>query len=421
MNQPVIAVTGLGAISPYGIGVDTFWNDLIANKSAVDTIEDDYLRQWAPVGARVPQFNARDYLSRKHIKNTDYFTQLALIATNEALADADLLDQDGENLRSNINSDRIGTAIGSAFGGIQSLEQGAYTLAQGKSKRVGPRMISKAIPNAAASTIDIRYGLHGPSMTYVTACAASANSIGESEYWFWRDDVDYVLAGGVDSLYSSVFLSGLRDARALATTGPEDPTRWSRPFDKARTGMLMGEGAGFFVLEKLEHAKARGAPIHAILAGYGASNDAYHDTTPNPEGESAALAIQRALRSAQMTPRDIDYVNAHATSTPAGDIAETKALKRVFEDHLDTIPVSSIKGGIGHLLGGAGAIESLACIKALETGIIPATLHCDEQDDISPKDIVPNTSREASIQTTMTNSFGFGGQNGILIWKSAET
>lgn len=420
MEKPIIAVTGIGAVSPYGIGVSTFWENLIANRSAVNRVEDKFLAQWAPVGARVPEFDPKKYLNRKQIKNTDYFTQLALIAANEALSSAGLLEKNNGDIFPGIDTNRIGTAIGSAFGGIQSLEEGAYTLAQGKSKRVGPRMISKAIPNAAASTIDIRYGFRGPSVTYVTACAASANAIGESEYWFWRDDVDYVLAGGIDSLYSSVFLSGLKDARALRTTGPDNPTVWSRPFDKDRDGMLMGEGGALFVLEKLEHAQARGAHIYAVLAGYGASNDAYHDTNPQPEGKSAALAIERALRSANMKPEDIDYINAHATSTPAGDIAETKALQRIFQEKLDTTPVSSIKGAIGHLLGGAGAIESVACIKALETGIIPATLHVDEQDEVSPKDVVPNECRKMEIKTAMSNSFGFGGQNGILIWQAYE-
>lgn len=420
MEKPVIVVTGMGAVSPFGIGVSTFWENLIANRSAVNAVEDDFLKQWSPVGARIPNFKPEDYLHKKLVRNTDRFSQIALIAAQEALGDAGLLNDDGKELLKEIDTNRVGTAIGSAFGGIQSLEEGAYSLATGKSKRVGPRMISKAIPNAAASTIDIQYGFRGPSMTYVTACAAGANAIGESEHWFWRDDVDYVLAGGVDSLWSSVFLSGLRDARALATTGPEDLTKWSRPFDEDRTGMIMGEGGALFVLETLENAKARGARIYAVLKGYGASNDAFHDTNPHPEGKSAALAIERALKAAKMKPAEIDYINAHATSTPAGDVAETKALQSIFKDGLDQIPVSSIKGGIGHLLGAAGAIESVACIKALKTGIIPATLHCDNQDETSPKDIVPNKSRKNNIKTAMSNSFGFGGQNGILIWEKLE-
>lgn len=416
MNKPTIVVTGMGAVSPFGIGVETFWSQLIANQCAVRALDtEDPYAQWAPVGARVPDFKPGDFLSKKLVRNTDRFTQLGLVAAQEALNDAGLLD--GERIKEGIDTNRIGTVIGTAFGGIQTLEEGAATIATGESQRVGPRMISKSIPNAAASTLDIHYGFRGPSITYVTACAASANAIGESEYWFWRDDVDYVLAGGIDSLWSRVFLSGLKDAGALASVGPENPAEWSRPFDQSRTGMVMGEGAALFVLETLEHARQRGAKIHAVLAGYGASNDAYHDTTPAPDGRSAILAIQRALRAARLQTSDIDYINAHATSTMAGDIAETIALQHVFGKHLDEIPVSSIKGAVGHLLGAAGAIESVACIKTLETGVIPATLNSVKQDELSPKDIVPNYCREVKVNTIMSNSFGFGGQNGILIWK----
>ncbi|WP_010530612.1 beta-ketoacyl-[acyl-carrier-protein] synthase family protein [Lentibacillus jeotgali] len=418
MNQSTIAVTGMGTVSPYGVGIPTFWENVTANRSAVDEIEDKQLRSYSPVGARVPNFDPLQFLPKKLTKNTDYFTQLSLIAAKEALTDAQLLNKDGETLVSGIDPDRVGSAIGTAFGGIQSLESGSKKLATGNSKRVGPRMISKAIPNAASSTISMQYGFHGPSVTYVTACAASANAIGESMFWFFRDDVDFVIAGGVDSLWSNVFLSGLRDAGALAVKGPDDPTTWSRPFDVNRTGMIMGEGSALFVLEPLKRAKARGAHIYATLKGYGASNDAHHDTAPDPKGYSAALAIKRALRSSQLTASDIDYVNAHATSTLAGDAAETTALQSIFGKKLDSIPVSSIKGGIGHLLGAAGAIESTACIKALESGIIPATLHCEKRDEKTPPDVVPNKSRKQRITTAMSNSFGFGGQNGILIWQA---
>lgn len=420
MNQPIIAVTGIGTVTPYGIGLSTFWENLIANRSAVNTVEDEFLRQCSPVGASVPNFFPTDFLPRKLANNTARFAQYALIAAAEALTDAGILRSNRETLAPGIDPNRIGTAIGTATGGIQSLEIGSGKIAKEASNRVGPRMITKAISNAAAGAIAIRYGLRGPSVTYVTACAASANSIGESTFWFWRDDVDFVLAGGADCMWSPALLSGLSDAGAIAKTGPADATTWSRPFDKNRTGMVIGEGSAMLVLEPLERAKARGAHVYAILAGYGASNDAYHDTCPHPEGTGSTLAIQRALRSARLSTKDIDYVNAHATSTIVGDIAEAKALRTIFGDRLDTIPVSSIKGAIGHMLGSAGAIESVACIKALETGIIPATLHCDEREEIAPLDVVPNNSRKLNIQTALSNSFGFSGQNGILIWKTEE-
>lgn len=419
MNEPLrIAVTGIGTVTPYGIGLATFWDNLIAGKSAVRAVEDETLRQWAPVGARVPNFKPTDYLPQKLVRDTDMFTQFALVAAAEALTDAGILRADGDTLAPDVDPNRIGTAIGSAFGGIQSLEVGSGRLATGASKRVGPRLVSKSIPNAAAATIAMRYGFRGPSVTYVTACAAAANAIGESTFWFWRDDVDFVLAGGVDSLFSPVFLSGLRDAGALATNGPDDVTTWSRPFDAGRTGMVMGEGAALFVLEPLNRAVARGAHIYGVLAGYGASSDAYHDTAPHPEGTGAVIAMERALRSAHLRPSDIDYVNAHATSTHAGDLAESKALRVVFGERLDHLPVSSIKGAIGHLLGAAGAIESVACLKAIETSILPPTLHSDERDPLAPLDIVPNQSRKQEIHTALSNSFGFGGQNGVVVWQS---
>ncbi len=418
MNEPVqIAVTGIGTVTPFGIGLSTFWENLIEGRSAVRAVEDEHLRQWAPVGARVPNFTPTDFLPQKLVRDTDMFTQFALVAAAEALRDAGIVNGDETTLTEGIDPNRVGTALGSAFGGIQSLEAGSGRLATGSAKRVGPRLVSKSIPNSAAAAIAMRYGFRGPSVTYVTACAASANAIGESEYWFWRDDVDFVLAGGVDSLFSPVFLSGLRDAGALASNGPDDVTTWSRPFDAGRTGMIMGEGAALLVLEPLERAKARGAHIYAVLAGYGASSDAYHDTAPHPEGAGAVLAMQRALRSARLGPSDIDYVNAHATSTPAGDIAESKALRTIFGERLDTLPVSSIKGAIGHLLGAARAIESVACIKAIETGILPPTLHSENRDPVSPMDIIPNKSRKQRISKALSNSFGFGGQNGVLIWR----
>ncbi len=417
-DKPEIAVTGLGVVSPFGIGVDVFWNSLIANRSGVSEIKDDFFRRWSQVGARVPDFEARDYLDSKLIRKSCYFTQLALIAAEEALSDAGLISGRGESLKTGIDGNRIGTTYGSAFGGVRTLEESVYALASGKTDRVSPRLTSQVIPNAAAFSIDIRYGFRGPSMTYVTACAASANAIGECIPWFWRDEVDYVIAGGGDSMFSSAFLSGLREAGALARTGPDDLTAWSRPFDKNRTGMVMGEGAAFVVLETLENALRRGTHVYALLGGYGASVDAFHDTSPDPEGRGAILAMRRALNDAGMQTSDIDYINAHATATQAGDVAETKALKKLFGEELDNIPVSSIKGAVGHLLGGAGAIESVASIKALQTQMLPPTLHVSEQDVVSPKDIVANQSRQANIKTVMSNSFGFGGQNGILIWKS---
>lgn len=412
-----IVVTGMGAVTPFGVGVSTFWENIVAGRSAVRQTEDELLRTWAPVVAAARDFDPAEHLDKKQVQNSDRFTQMGLVAAAEAIRDAGFGDGGafGPYAR-----DRIGISIGCAFGGVQTLEEGANRLASGRSTRVGPRLVPKSIPNAAAAGIAMRYGIRGPVMTYSTACASSANAIGEASYWLRLGEIDMALVGGAECLFSPAILAGLRAAGALATEGPEDFSAWSRPFDKRRTGMVMGEGAAVLVLETLERAQARGATIYGELVGYGTSNDAYHETSPDPSGQGAKLAMERALRSAGLAPSDIDYVNAHATATPAGDIAESTALRDMFGSHIDEIPVSSIKGAVGHMLGTAGAIESIACVKALETGWLPPTLNCDEKEEVAPRDVVANRSRRADIRTALSSSFGFGGQNGVLIWKKAE-
>ncbi|MFC7395219.1 beta-ketoacyl-[acyl-carrier-protein] synthase family protein [Scopulibacillus cellulosilyticus] len=413
-----IVVTGLGSVTPFGIGIPLFWDGIVSGRSAIRETEDEYLRQWAPATAQIPDFDPSEYLVKKQIQNSDRFTQLGIIAAMEALRDAGWSDH--HSLNKSYSADRIGISIGCAFGGVQTLEEGASRISTGRSNRVGPRLVPKAIPNAAGAAIAKQFHFHGPVMTYSTACASSANSIGEASYWLRLDEADMVLAGGAECLFSPAILAGLRDAGAIATEGPEDFGQWSRPFDKDRAGMVMGEGAAMIVLEKLEHAKARGAHIYAELIGYGSSNDAYHETSPDPKGRGAELAMQRALRSAKLKACDIDYINAHATATPAGDLAESTALQNTFGKHLDSIPVSSIKGSVGHMLGAAGAIESIACIKAMCTNTLPPTLNCDQKEETAPRDVVPNHSRSQHVTRALSNSFGFGGQNGVVIWQNAE-
>ncbi|MCL6516850.1 beta-ketoacyl-[acyl-carrier-protein] synthase family protein [Alicyclobacillus sp.] len=418
-RTPVV-VTGYGAVTPFGVGVHPFWQSLLAGESAIRPMEDEALRPWLPVAAQVLDFNPADHLPRKLVQDTDRFTQLALVAVAEALRHAGLGpagEEAGGHLVPTLDRDRVGISVGTAFGGVQSLEAGAQRLAGGAS-RLGPRVVPKSIPNAAAASIAMRYGIRGPVMTYVTACASSANAIGEAWHWLELGECDVVIAGGTECLFTPTLVAGLRAAGAVAITGPEDASAWSRPFDVHRAGMVMGEGAAFIVLETLDHAVRRNAPIHAQLIGYGASNDAYHETAPHPEGSGAALAMQRALRSAGLKARDIDYINAHATATQAGDAAEAHALRQVFGEHLDDIPVSSIKGAVGHLLGTAGAIESIACIEAIRTGWLPPTLHCDNPDPVAPPDVIPNRARERRVRRVLSNSFGFGGQNGVLVWQS---
>lgn len=413
-----IVVSGMGAVTPFGEGVSLFWDQLISGHSAISETEDPYLRQWAPVTAQVKGFNPANTLERKIVKNTDRFTQLALVAAQEALHDAGWANPDA--LHETYASHRIGVSIGCTFGGVQSLEQGSTRISQGVSTKVNPRLVPKSIPNAAGAAIAMQYGIHGPVITYSTACASSSNSIGEASYWLKLGKVDMVVAGGTECLFSPAILSGLRSAGALALMGSEDFSTWSRPFDKQRKGMVMGEGAAILILETLEHALQRGAHIYAELIGYGTSNDAFHETSPQPEGVSAQLAMRNALDSASINPSDIDYVNAHATATVAGDKAESIALQSLFGDLLKNIPVSTIKGSVGHMLGTAGAIESIACIKSICTGKVPPTINCENKEVYAPPDLVPDLDRTCIVNRALSNSFGFGGQNSVLIWQKYQ-
>lgn len=415
MKTHKVVVTGIGAVTPFGIGVPTFWDALLEGKSAVTETPQAEWRKWIPASAQIPAFNAHDFLSKKQIKKTDRFTQLGLAATAEAIQDAGLTSAVGADRAVNIPSYRMGVAVGTAYGGVASLNEGAAELAKDETKRMSPRLLSKSIPNAIAATLAMKYNIRGPVMTYTTACAASANAIGESMYWLQRGEVDLVLAGGTEYLFSPAVLSGLRSAGAIATDGPGDFSTWSRPFDVNRKGMVVGEGAAFLVLETYEHAQSRGAKIYATLDGYGASNDAHHETAPHPDGEGAVIAINRALETAGLHASDIDYINAHATATPLGDQAESIALEKVFTRDYAHIPVNSIKGATGHLLGSAGALESIACIKSIETGWLAPTINCAEPDAYAPMQLVLKSTKH-KVKHALTNSFGFGGQNGALIW-----
>jgi 3-oxoacyl-[acyl-carrier-protein] synthase II len=411
-----IAVTGMGAVTPFGLGVTTFWSALMESRSAIHQTEDEQLARYAPVIAQIHDFQPANHLPRKLVKDTDRFAQLALIAAAEALMDAGLKSSTDGSWASGVDGDSVGIAVGSALGGVQTLDAAAGALSQNPEGRVSPRVVPKSLPNAAAGALAIHHGARGPVMTTTTACAAAANAIGEGMHWLLRGDAEVVLAGGAECLFSPIILAGLKSAGALAQTGPADYSQWSRPFDVNRAGMVMSEGGAFLVLEPLHRAIARGAKVYALLSGAGASNDAYHETSPHPDGTGAELAMRRALKSANLSVTDIDYVNAHATATPAGDLAESKALHRLLGDHIEHTPVSSIKGAVGHMLGAAGAIESIASILAIVNGQLPPTLHCDEKEAEAPPDIVPNHPRSAEIEHVLSNSFGFGGQNGVLIF-----
>lgn len=416
-----IAVTGRGAVTPHGVGVTAFWDALVANRSAVRATDDPAIAPYAPVVAAVPDFQPHDFLSAKLVKDSARFTQTALVSAGEAVVDAGLARSDSPlEWNPATDPDRIGVFMGTTFGSVRSFDDAAAGLFTERTSRAEPRLVSKSIPNGAAAAIAIQYGIQGPVLTYTTACASSANSLGEALLWLRSGEIDVALAGGTDCLFAPTLLAGLRASGALAIHGPDDLSAWSRPFDQDRAGMVMGEGAAVLVLERYDRAVARGAHIYAEFVGYGTSNDAFHQIAPHPMGHGAALAIRKALRSAGLQPSQIGYINAHATSTKAGDEAEIQALNSVFGDALSSIPVSSIKGSIGHSLGASGAVESLACVESLHRGVLPPNLHCDNPEPGSP----PELLREGPLQTRVTyalsNSFGFGGQNGVIIWKAAE-
>lgn len=415
-----IVVTGLGTVTPHGIGVSAFWDSLIEGKSGVRETEDPTLTPWAPVVANVPDFNATDFLPRKVAKDTAHFSHMALVAADEAVRDADLASASGDGHWSpETTPERTGVFMGTSFGSIRNMDDAATDLAKGAISRPEPRLLSKSIPNAAGSTLAIQYGIEGPVLTYTTACASSANSLGEAMLWLKSGQIDVAMAGGSDCLFASTLLAGLRASGALAVQGPDDASAWSRPFDADRAGMVMGEGAAVLILEPLERAKARGARVYAELVGYGTSNDSFHQIAPHPKGKGAIAAMRQALDSAGLRPGDIDYINVHATATKAGDSAEAKALQQCFGDFLEHIPVSSIKGSIGHSLGAAGAVESLACVKAIETDWLPPNLHCDHPEEDAPSDLL-HEARQQPVRYALSNSFGFGGQNGCIIWKVYE-
>lgn len=414
-----IVVTGLGAVSPHGIGVPTFWDSLLEGKSGVRATEDSVISAVAPVVANVPNFEATDFLTKKMAKDTARFSHMALVAAEEAVRDAGLAKNGGESWEPGTEPERTGIFMGTSFGSIRDMDDAAIALAKEETSRVEPRLVSKSIPNAAGSTMAIRYNVEGPVLTYTTACASSANSIGEAAMWLRSGQIDIAMAGGTDCLFSSTLLAGLKASGALAIQGPDDYTRWSRPFDVDRSGMVMGEGAAILILETLDRAKARGAHIYAELAGYGTTNDSFHQIAPHPEGKGAIAAMKQAFRQADIGLEDIDYINAHATSTKAGDGAEINALRQLFGEKLKDIPVSSIKGSIGHSLGAAGAIESLACVKAVETDWLPPNLHCDNPEEGAPSNLI-HEARQYTTRYALSNSFGFGGQNGVLVWKKFE-
>ncbi len=409
MSERRVVVTGLGVVSPVGSDIETFWKSLTEGRSGVQryTAFDSEIYD-CKIAGEVRDFEpAKHFKSPKDARRTDRFTQLAMAAAKSAMADS------GIDLDS-VDRERFGVMIGSGIGGLKSMEDECRRLFERGPSRVSPFTIAMMISNMASGLVSMEYDLRGPNMSIVTACATANHSIGEAWRMIKFDDADFFIAGGTEATITQLGMSGFAAMRALSLRNDE-PEKASRPFDKDRDGFVMGEGAGLVILEELEHAKARGAHIYCELAGYGLSADAYHMTQPLPEGEGAARCMKSAMRHAKINPGQIDYINAHGTSTPIGDLCETKAIKLALGEYAKTTMVSSTKSMTGHLLGAAGGVEFAACALAIKHGVIPPTINLDNPDPECDLDYVPKIAREKKVKVAMSNSFGFGGHNATLL------
>lgn len=411
MTDRRVVVTGLGTITALGSGVDSFWKNILSGTSGVSAIEKvDVSDIPTKIAAEIKDFDIEQYMSRREARRLDVSSQYFWVATQQALTDAGISYEpdDPEALRA-------GVLAGTGIGGVSTFEAQFDILRDRGPNRMSPTGIAMIISNMAGGVVSIDFNLYGPNSTVVTACAASANAIGDAAEVIKRGAADVMVAGGAEASITRFAVGGFSQARALSTRNDE-PARASRPFDAERDGFVMGEGAAVLILEELEHALARGATIYGELLGYGMSADGYHITLPRPGGAGAARSMEAALADAGLGPGDLDYINAHGTSTAANDATETAAIKSVFGDAAYDIPISSTKSMTGHLLGGAGAIESLACLLALRDGVLPPTINYEYPDPECDLDYVPNVAREVDISTAMTNSFGFGGHNVSLVF-----
>ena len=407
-----VAITGMGAITPIGNTVEEFWNSIKEEKCGIDEITYfDTADFKVKLAAEIKDYHPENYFDRKVAKRIDGFTQYAMIAAREAFKDSAIQEE-------NTDMTRVGTVISSGMGGLKSIEeQNAIYLEKGPD-RVSPMYIPIAITNMAAGNVAIDLGLKGESFAMVTACASSTHSIGESYRLIKHGYQDVVLAGGTECSITPTGVAGFMNIKALSQA--TDKIRASIPFDAERSGFVMGEGAGVLVLEELEHAKQRGAHIYAEVVGYGASTDAYHITSPAPGGEGAARAMENAINDAGIQKEQIDYINAHGTSTPLNDKGETMAVKKALGEKANTVYMSSTKGNTGHLLGAAGAVEAICCVKALQEGFIPPTIGYQVKDKECDLNIVPNHGIQKDITYAMSNSLGFGGHNSSIILKKWE-
>jgi 3-oxoacyl-[acyl-carrier-protein] synthase II len=408
-----VVITGIGMISPLGIGNDANWQGLIEGRNGIGRITKFDPTEYAcQIAGEVPDFAPERWIEKKEIKKSDTFIHFGIAASQLAVDDSGIDFTSGD-------PDRAGVIIASGIGGFPLIQATHKTLMERGPSRISPFFIPGSIVNLASGHVSIRFNLQGPSSAPATACAAGAHAVGDAFKIIQRDDADIMLAGGTEAVVSPLAVGGFAAMRALSTRN-DDPAHASRPFDIGRDGFVMGEGAGIVVLEEREHALARGARIYCELTGYGMSSDAYHITSPSDDGHGMIRVMKRALKDARLDPTDIGYINAHGTSTPVGDRIETLAMKQVFGEHAYKLAVSSTKSMTGHLLGAAGGIESAIAAKSLKEGILPPTINLETPDPECDLDYIPHTARRQQVQHVLSNSFGFGGTNASLIFSRVE-
>lgn len=408
MDRKRVVVTGMGAITPLGNNVETFWDGIKNNVNGIDQITIfDTTDFKVHIGAEVKDFHPENWMDKKDARRMDRFCQFGVAAAAEAYSDSGLTPE-------SIDSERFAIIAGSGIGGMLTIEAEHEKLMNKGPNRVSPFMVPMIISNLLGGNIAIRYGAQGPCHSIVTACATGTHCIGEAFRLIAHGEADAAFAGAAEAAITPLAMAGFTNMTALSKKN--DPSCSSTPFDKERDGFVMGEGGAMMILEELEHAKARGAKIYAEVVGYGSTCDAYHITSPEPTGKGAATAMKLAIQDAGITPQEVSYINAHGTGTPYNDLFETRAIKTVFGDDT-TVPISSTKGLTGHMLGAAGAVEAIVCVKALMDGYIPATANLVTPDEELGLDYVPNTGRNADLQYALTNSLGFGGHNGSLLFK----
>lgn len=407
-----VVITGLGAITPIGKNVNETWKGIANKKCGIDKITlFDTENFKTKLAGEVKEYDPLEYFEQKQAKRFDKSSQFAVIASREAVKNSGITEE-------NTNYNRVGVFVSSGIAGLKTIQEQCETNYVKGNNRVSPMFIPMAIANMPAGNIAIEFGFKGESISIVTACASSTHAIGEAYKSIKQGYEDVIIAGGTEASICPIGIAGFENMKALSTT--EDINRASIPFDKGRSGFVMGEGAGIVVLEELEHAKKRGAKIYAELIGFGSTTDAYHITSPNPNGEGGAKAMIRAIEDAGIKPEDIDYINAHGTSTHLNDSTETLAIKTALGEASKKVKVSSTKGNIGHLLGAAGGVEAVICVKAIENGIVPPTINYKEKDEECDLDIVPNEPIKEKLNVVMSNSLGFGGHNASIIIRNYE-